>query len=388
VSSMGDEDSWTNGPTTTMEEVRISPPYDRSFEQLYLSYHFTLFVRVLAPAFGLTASVLAGSEVLRLKREGCFRKAWITGTICALEAPVLFIVALILALGHFGPMALDFVYHRALQDLFIGFSVSTTLLFSFFLAEESRCIIRSLPRRSFWEVYRWGLAACLCLLLSYIALPVSMVFLKDAWRILIAVNFASTFVLQCTIAAFWFTQSWALRTHFNRFLTETSSATRSQATIKKLTYYMTMGSVVMALCSLSFVLGALPYLSGGVVVYGTGAFYACILAFIYSRIGFSYAQIMAIRPNAQPRNRVQPLTHRDNDSNIFTKFARLFYSTGNREIDTVNFTGRRHSNQRSDSSPRATAVTTSTSSSASFEDVAFYDRNFVLFGGSVPRGRS
>ena len=204
VSSMGDEDSLSLD--ITLKEVHISPPFDHSFKQLFLSYHWTLLVRVLAPAFSLATSVLAGFEVLRLKRKGHFRRAWISGVICAIEAPVLFMVALILAFGHYGPMTLDFVYHAIIRDLFLGVSVSTTIVFSFFLREESRWLIQSLPRRSIWKVHRWGLAASLCLFVSYIVRPIAMTSFRSLVLALIVVNFAITVTLQCTVAVYWFTQ--------------------------------------------------------------------------------------------------------------------------------------------------------------------------------------
>ena len=46
----------------------------------------------------------------------------------------------------------------------------------------------------------------------------------------------------------------------------------------------------MLLCSLSAVLLTLPYITGGTVVYDVGSVYALVLAFTYTRIGFSYAQ--------------------------------------------------------------------------------------------------
>jgi len=332
----------------TIEEVRISPPFDRSFQQLFLSYHWTLLNRVLAPAFSLATSVLAGSEVLRLKREGLLRRAWISGIICVIEAPVLFLVALILAFGHFGPMALDFVYHEVLRSLFLGFSVSTTLLFSFFLREESRCLIQSLPRRSVWNVYRWGLAASLCLFVSYIARPVTMISFRSMWLALVTINFSITIVLQIIVSVYCFSQSWALRRHFKGFLAATSSATRSQAAIRKLTFYIAMSSVCNFLCALSLLLLYLPYTSGGALAHEVGTVYALILAFVYSRIGLSYAQIIAVIPDVPKmhpcghRNRVQAHQYSDNGQ----PRARTNHPIGfkrNRNHGTEGSTGARQS---------------------------------------------
>ena len=85
-------------------------------------------------------------------------------------------------------------------------------------------------------------------------------------------------------------QSWALRKHFRGFLAATSSATQSQAAIKKLTFYMAMSSICMLLCSSSWLLLVFPYVSGGALVHGTETVYVLMLGFIYSRISFSFAQ--------------------------------------------------------------------------------------------------
>jgi len=113
---------------------------------------------------------------------------------------------------------------------------------------------------------------------------------------------------------YWFIKALVLRRQFNGFLTARTMANRSQAAIKKLTFYMTISSVCMLICSSSWLLLLLPYLSGE-AVYDIGTTYTLLLVFVYSRIGFSYAQIMAIKPNPQSRSlrdRVQPLTRRVN----------------------------------------------------------------------------
>lgn len=98
----------------------------------------------------------------------------------------------------------------------------------------------------------------------------------------------------CYVSIFLFLQATKLRRHFNVFL-ETSTATRSQAAVKRLTVFLTMGSVCMFLCAMASLLVTVSYFVGR-INFGIPGLFALLIIYIYSRIGISFAQIKSIRP--------------------------------------------------------------------------------------------
>lgn len=98
----------------------------------------------------------------------------------------------------------------------------------------------------------------------------------------------------CYVSIFLFLQATKLRRHFNVFL-ETSTATKSQAAVKRLTFFLTMGSVCMFFCALASMLVTVSYFVGR-IKFGVPGLFALLIIYIYSRIGISFAQIKSIRP--------------------------------------------------------------------------------------------
>lgn len=152
-------------------ELIIEPPFDTRYADAFKSSEWTAFMRVIAPALALAASSLAFREAATMNRtrqvQGVDTLS-VGFVVCAVEAPCLFLIALVMLLGQFGPMMLPLHVHYIFASLLSGTSVVTSALVALYLREECR---PAPQRRSVWLTYKWLICICAVVRLYHLKLP-------------------------------------------------------------------------------------------------------------------------------------------------------------------------------------------------------------------------
>lgn len=161
VSASIDRGSWSTLRNENGLALAIEPPHDTSYANAFTSVEWLLSVRIFAPFWAIYASFIAFKEAFILLKTNSTHKhpsgISVVFVVCAVEAPILLVVAVVLACGQHGPMVLPVQVHLACLNLFSGISLTTSVLISLYLTEECR---PAPQRRVVWVHYKWMIRVC------------------------------------------------------------------------------------------------------------------------------------------------------------------------------------------------------------------------------------
>lgn len=138
--------------------LEIRPPHYAEARNVEDSAVWLIVLRIAAPAFAF-ATFLAAVRAVR-DSISCKKKVLLSPglVVLMLEAPVMLLVALMLACGQNGPMVFPASVHRAFFNLLSGSSVFAALVLALFLREEGRFQDTRLPRRLVFSHYGFVVA--------------------------------------------------------------------------------------------------------------------------------------------------------------------------------------------------------------------------------------
>jgi len=135
--------------TTLNLRARITPPHDETFADVYLSWHWTLVLRVMVPIMALRVTVsgtmgICNSWYLYCREEDPVNVQikFASFFVCTIATSTAFLLGLICALGQWGPEVCPNYYHQFFVTGFYGTLMLTTSV--------SCCIMRE-RLRSFWQ---------------------------------------------------------------------------------------------------------------------------------------------------------------------------------------------------------------------------------------------
>lgn len=160
-------------------ELVIEPPYDRRYANIFSSVAWIIVMRIIGPLWALFTSFLALREIREyVRKKTIVRQVRGVSTLSIgfvvflIEAPSLFLVAIILAMGQYGPYELPLYFHFAFLSLLGGTSLIASCLLALFLREECR---PAPLRRNVWVQYKWCIRCGA--LVSFIKLGMRLLFL-------------------------------------------------------------------------------------------------------------------------------------------------------------------------------------------------------------------
>ena len=304
-----------------MQEIRsseprvviLTPPGRDPFVSLYLSWEWTLIIRVLAPAFAAYGACLAA---MGLYRERGVPEWSVRHVMYVIELPCLCLAGASLALGQYGPFVMPVQIHNIFNFLMNGGSIFTSILVALFLRETQRHLKMQLPRPPLRTRYPTVIATSFLCFFAY-DFFVTVLWLTNLQTIATVsffVLYAFAIPVQLVVAVFFLYQArnfpgpirvYLFRSQEDRNLYGAMFASVSR--VGRLAFWLAISGV----CSIATVVGGvvLVNLSGfGVIpMVSTSEALGCTVAIAFGRIGASVAQIIAVRadPDYQPPSRPQ-----------------------------------------------------------------------------------
>jgi hypothetical protein len=152
---------------TSLPDFRasISSPHDTQWEDVYTSASWSAIMRCIAPLFGLYISFIGCTEVCAAwfawqhERNPLFAQLRAASLIALIMTSCCsFIIALVLALGSYGPTVCPSRFHKIFFTLFTCQSMTTTSIALIVIKERFRSTPpRNLPLRSLTVEYRFSI---------------------------------------------------------------------------------------------------------------------------------------------------------------------------------------------------------------------------------------
>ena len=289
----------TDGPCY----ATLTSTSDDSFANMYLSWQWTVTLRLLAPAFAIYTAYLAalglyhdhGSSVWTVRR-----------VMFAIELPCLCATGAVLALGQYGPTVMPQRIHAPFFNLVNGGSVFTSVLVSLFLREEGRHLRTQSPRRPLRFQYPITISFSVLFFLCYDFIT-SLLPLTDLstliWEVVYGGMYCLMLLFQISVAVAFFVQARAFSGPLRFYLFNTSEdqerygkKSANVTRVGRLAFWL----AVSGLCMMTTAFGgaALAGAFLGVVPMLPNHDFSSmtlIVAIVLTRIGTSYAQIKGIR---------------------------------------------------------------------------------------------
>jgi hypothetical protein len=148
--------TWSRAADLTL---LISPPHSMRYINLLTSSLMAVTMRVIAPCFSFWAAFLA-LRALRTSGVSLFdsNRLSIGQIILIIELPVTIVTGVALVCGQYSSMAMPYLVHKTLFNLFSGTSLLTSVMLALFLYEESRSHSLRLPKLLVLSKYRYFIA--------------------------------------------------------------------------------------------------------------------------------------------------------------------------------------------------------------------------------------
>ena len=143
--------------------ARITPPHDESFAEAYLSWHWTLILRVLLPLMALRVTIsgtmgICNSWYLYRREEDPVNVQikFASFFVCTTASSTAFLLGVICALGQWGPEVCPNYFHQFFITGFYGTLMLTTSVSCCIMRERLRSFWQ-FPPRLLWPHYRFRL---------------------------------------------------------------------------------------------------------------------------------------------------------------------------------------------------------------------------------------
>ena len=294
-------DDWTARADEGTLRLLLSAPWDTFYQDYYESWWRKLFMQVLLPCYALYSSALAVLHSLRYYRKGT---EWAPGrVICFMEAPIMLLIAVVLACGLYGPDTLPTYTYVATVFLGSTFGHTTSIIVVLFVRHSMLDLQRGVKRSNVCKVHRRKLLAFLVVgVLSDVTLP-RMSFYLGNTRLFdtIVVIFAVVyFLMQVAIGIVYTQQTANYVIPLQKYVRHPDSNPRTEhvAAVRSLVFYLRFSIFAMVIQTISMILMFLiirpranlrrkDFSSLGQVA---------VAIFAWSRITVSYCQINSIAP--------------------------------------------------------------------------------------------
>ena len=303
-------------------ELAIRRPHDTSWRNAYLSTWWTFGFKITIPIFAAVTFRTALGEVFFLVKSKRVHCDFLRFVVFSVEMVSMVFLALLFALGHWGPTYLPISVHLVFLNLLAGAGVFTTVLVALFLRET----INSTggPRCSLWKKHRYLIAFyILCFTITdFFGLPLVLLAIgTSVWDILNFVTFMAVSVPNKLTVAYYFfkTAINVLMLTGPLFYGEVNEVNgtgrslninvphgirRNKKKLFRLALWLAVSGVAMLLSS-----GLNAYLiwalinPRGFLRLEFSSIICSAFALSFLRIATSYAQVEAIRPERPGRGR-------------------------------------------------------------------------------------
>ena len=203
--------AWKNAPKTVL---RVSPPHDRTWRNIYLSWWWILFARTIPTLLALMTVKIAGTEILEYNSTNYRSVGFI---VCCMEVIAQTLIAIYRGTGHPGREMLPGFTDGILSDLLGSWMLFTSVLVALVLNESDRMIAEpGTERKSVLKTHRCLLIVCV------ITLPIAQ-FLGHSfylfkfelmrgsgsiiWQLIGSIStlvFISTFIISTLVVSIYF----------------------------------------------------------------------------------------------------------------------------------------------------------------------------------------
>ena len=297
-------------------EFQISPPHDESYYRSFTSWYWTVLIRVCIPLVGFWTSMCALVEwyrgkqsFLRLKRQMHPLRAEVRRvgfTVFVIEGISIFVLSIMAALGHLGPLTLPSIFFTPFLTGLSGSSVICSTLLAVVMREQRLALSASrLPMRSFWAKYKMTMRTIGILFWGLDILPFCLS-ISDNWYnipALLLAMYTLLFAAKFLVACFFVTNSYKLHVPLRggHPAFRMSQGARDPLVAQQIRQLRRVAfTIVMVggtmLISTGLLVCTIYFVSAGVL--GSHIMVILVLGLLLARITTAYWHVQAMKPSS------------------------------------------------------------------------------------------